>query len=79
MREIVHLQVGQCGNQIGSKVINYKTHMYSNFFYIDVVKTHLPMGLNLRHYKNKKKQNSTQLKLKTNTITTIFFISFFSI
>uniref|UniRef100_A0A3Q1FHX0 Tubulin/FtsZ GTPase domain-containing protein n=1 Tax=Acanthochromis polyacanthus TaxID=80966 RepID=A0A3Q1FHX0_9TELE len=22
MREIVHLQIGQCGNQIGSKVVN---------------------------------------------------------
>ena len=35
MREIVHLQVGQCGNQIGSKVINYNkkkrnTHLYIN-------------------------------------------------
>ena len=24
MREIVHMQAGQCGNQIGAKVINVK-------------------------------------------------------
>lgn len=23
MREIVHIQAGQCGNQIGAKVMNY--------------------------------------------------------
>jgi len=25
MREIVHLQAGQCGNQIGAKVIEYSS------------------------------------------------------
>jgi hypothetical protein len=30
MREIVHLQAGQCGNQIGAKV---STIVYFNFFY----------------------------------------------
>lgn len=24
MREIVHIQAGQCGNQIGAKVMNYQ-------------------------------------------------------
>ena len=30
MREIVHLQAGQCGNQIGSKVIVYKVTLLIN-------------------------------------------------
>ena len=28
MREIVHLQAGQCGNQIGSKVSILKVNLY---------------------------------------------------
>jgi len=39
MREIVHIQAGQCGNQIGAKVsfylsiknINYVLNIYSKF------------------------------------------------
>lgn len=33
MREIVHLQVGQCGNQIGSKVCT--PHLFHFFCWID--------------------------------------------
>ena len=32
MREIVHLQVGQCGNQIGSKVINYNKKKHTSIY-----------------------------------------------
>ena len=36
MREIVHLQTGQCGNQIGTKVnIKKKTWIYTN--HVDVI------------------------------------------
>ena len=31
MREIVHLQAGQCGNQIGSKVYSVDLPSFGNF------------------------------------------------
>lgn len=55
MREIVHLQVGQCGNQIGSKVINYKKYKKKHT-HTSIYKTphyckhlHTSMGLILKH------------------------------
>lgn len=35
MREIVHLQAGQCGNQIGSKA-SKQTNIYFPFFFIKI-------------------------------------------
>ena len=32
MREIVHIQAGQCGNQIGAKVTNHPTKMASRIY-----------------------------------------------
>ena len=32
MREIVHIQAGQCGNQIGAKVTNLPTKMASRIY-----------------------------------------------
>lgn len=32
MREIVHLQAGQCGNQIGAKVSFYMFVFFKRFF-----------------------------------------------
>ncbi len=33
MREIVHIQTGQCGNQIGSKVSKILEYLYMIFFF----------------------------------------------
>lgn len=37
MREIVHIQAGQCGNQIGAKVspLHPNTILFSTFFLVD--------------------------------------------
>ena len=32
MREIVHIQAGQCGNQIGAKVTNHPTKMAGRIY-----------------------------------------------
>lgn len=37
MREIVHLQAGQCGNQIGAKVSFY----FNDFFMIFIFESHI--------------------------------------
>ena len=34
MREIVHLQAGQCGNQIGSKVLMVKWLILMLYYYV---------------------------------------------
>lgn len=31
MREIVHVQAGQCGNQIGAKVSRFQFFLFLNF------------------------------------------------
>lgn len=38
MREIVHIQAGQCGNQIGTKV-NTIVFLYTLFFYFIILQT----------------------------------------
>jgi len=40
MREIVHLQAGQCGNQIGSKFWEVSVYLFINFYYV----CQMPMG-----------------------------------
>lgn len=44
MREIVHIQAGQCGNQIGAKVNNHSSMVSSEIKQLLVVATKRPVG-----------------------------------
>ncbi len=71
MREIVHLQAGQCGNQIGSKVIHNKEPVFStnvhSFRWFMMIKYYFalllsqnqrfksPMSIFVNHFVNKAK------------------------
>lgn len=56
MREIVHLQAGQCGNQIGAKV---STYLSFRFFKCELLlKKFERMEIVYGKYANQKKLNS---------------------
>lgn len=40
MREIVHLQAGQCGNQIGAKVSFHIKFSLIFYFFLEIYKIH---------------------------------------
>lgn len=40
MREIVHIQAGQCGNQIGAKVRKWKIFRIDKFLYNIMISYH---------------------------------------
>ena len=54
MREIVHIQAGQCGNQIGAKV-RFQNHLR---IYKLVLNTYQPIGYNIEHIRVIRKSNS---------------------
>lgn len=50
MREIVHVQAGQCGNQIGAKVSDAYFGISFLFTYGDITKTYTILhGLDCKH------------------------------
>ena len=54
MREIVHIQAGQCGNQIGAKV-RFQNHLR---IYKLVSNTYQPIGYNIEHIRVIRKLTS---------------------
>ena len=46
MREIVHVQTGQCGNQVGAKVNKYHAHAFLYCMTYDVPPFSTPHGKN---------------------------------